>query len=239
MLTERHQQPIDVSPLLAGNLLFENFQRLLRLLRRHVAPAVYHAVNVDIDADGGLPGCYTEGEVGTFWPYAFQRCERIEISRESTVKLVDDSFGDAAQGIRFLVGIRGAVEQARERWDVEGEELFGGTGLLKQPQRDWDSGFVERADRNDARNQLLEQAVIAPTGQLEHSGFGVGLNGVFYTGKNNAEVEVWLHVCLNFHNHQFHAPVLGSFFQAFVGVDGPRGAVADGVDSARANAFAN
>jgi hypothetical protein len=72
MLAERHQQPVDLHPILPREFGFESDHGLLWRSRLHVTPPVRHAMNMHVDADVRLAAGNTQHQVSTLGANAFE-----------------------------------------------------------------------------------------------------------------------------------------------------------------------
>src|SRR5215470_10355742 len=73
MLAKRHQQTVDLYPVLLRQHGFESQHRAFRSALRHVAPAVGDAMDMDIDSNRRLLTRNAQDHVSTFRTYAAER----------------------------------------------------------------------------------------------------------------------------------------------------------------------
>src|SRR5438067_1020729 len=66
VFAEGHQERVDLDPVAFRQARLEGGHGFLRRGRRHVAPAVGDAVNVDVHADGRMAAGDADREVSTF-----------------------------------------------------------------------------------------------------------------------------------------------------------------------------
>jgi hypothetical protein len=73
VLTKRHQEAVDLYPVLLWEHGFEGGHGLFRGTPTHIAPAVGDAVDVNVDTDTGLLTPNAQHQVGAFGTNAAER----------------------------------------------------------------------------------------------------------------------------------------------------------------------
>ena len=111
VLAKRHEERIDLHPILLRQKGFQRGGRFLGCLGGHVAPSIGDAVNVDVHADARLVARDSQHEVGAFDAHPAKGQELIEIARQLAAKLFDGPPGDFMhlRGLRFVEG--GAADE--------------------------------------------------------------------------------------------------------------------------------
>src|SRR5690349_19591076 len=168
MLPEWHQEPVDLDPVLLRQLVLERSHRSFWRRARDISPPVGHSVHVDIDTDALGPARDAHGQVRAFRTDAAKRGQHVEVARQLASELAHRSPSDLTN-LRGLALVKAALLD--ERVDLPNGELGylrRRRRALQQPNRDRQTDLIARANRDDARDELLKHRFEPTLRQLEH-----------------------------------------------------------------------
>src|SRR5271165_2908020 len=124
--SERHQQPVALDPVAAGEFGFQGRQGLFRGARRHIAPAIADPMNMDVHTDEGLTARDAQGQVGAFRPDPCEPDQHGAFTGELPAHLLLDAPRDLPDLPRLAL-VEGAGGDLRIDL-VRGHFGYGGRG---------------------------------------------------------------------------------------------------------------
>ena len=157
MLAKRHQQTVDLHPVLLRQHGFESQHRAFRGALGHIAPAVGDAMDMDIDANGRLLTRNAQDQVSAFGTDTTERAQDLGVTRQypamrrhnparNRVYLRCFGFMEGAGVDSVVNGFWGELAHG-ERCACQG----------KQPMRAGQSDRIQGTDRDDTSNEQLER----------------------------------------------------------------------------------
>jgi hypothetical protein len=189
VLPKWNEQPIDLDPVLFGQMLLEDAASCFRRGRPDKSPPVSDPVNVDVDADLGGPAGNSEREIGALRPHTPKGSHYFEVARQIARELIGDTLCEISDILRLrFVETRGA-NQLCNFPDPETADFVSGRRCLEQSQRGGKRDFVSRAYGNDAGSQLVKRVSIPLFGKIEHRGVGKLLNFLPDAPNHGVDVE--------------------------------------------------
>ena len=153
MLAKRHQQTVDLHPVLLRQHGFESQHRTFRSALGDIAPPVGDAMNMDIDPNGRLLTRNAQDKVGAFGTDTVERAQKRSVTWEYSIM-------DRHNLTRHRVYLRrfGLMEGAGMDSVVNGfrRELAHGKWCArqgKQSGRTGQSDSIQGANRDDTGNE--------------------------------------------------------------------------------------
>src|SRR2546430_4450393 len=189
VLAEGDEQRVDLDPIMAWKFFLEFEHGLLRGASLHIAPAIDHAMDMNIDADAALSASDSEREVRAFGADSFERKKGICVAWKRAAVLLHRFHRDLANGCGLSFVKAAGPDQFVDSFDREFGESFRLMRLLEKPPGRRDGDFVQGPNGNNAGDELFENRFVAGVGQLEHRRLTVRADGVSNVIKRDVDIE--------------------------------------------------
>lgn len=111
----------------------------------------------------------------------------------NTSVFLDDAAGNRVNLIALALVEHGGLDEGINLLRRQSADLFRRRSAGEEPSRSHDHHLVERADRDDAGDQLRERRVVAFFRQLEQRGFGKEANRLLNTFQSQMNIEILFH----------------------------------------------
>jgi hypothetical protein len=170
VFAEGHQQLVDLYPMGPRQRSLELLQRTLRRVGVDVSPAVGDSVDVDVHPDARLAARDPQHQIRAFRTDAAQRKQDRLVTGQCALPLIDCPSRDRVNllGLSLVKGY--LADQLVDRGSSECSDLGGRSRTLEQRSGHRQHDLVARANREDARDELLKRRVVSFVRQLEESG---------------------------------------------------------------------
>ena len=146
VLSERDQQPVYLDPVPLWKLFLERLPGPLRGLRLYVAPAVRHALDVDVHTDPALTFRDAKCQIRAFGPDAVKRHQDFRIGWQRSAKFLDRADGNVVDLLGLSMMKRRGPDEIIDPGYVEARDFLRTPSNLEEPDRRWQAFLIARAN---------------------------------------------------------------------------------------------
>src|SRR5882762_10764385 len=126
VLSERHEQSIDLDPVLAREFFFQQPPCRLRRRRSHETPPVGDSVDVNVHTDLGCTARDTERQVRALRPNSFEGSHYLEITRQLATVFCNHTSREISDVVCFCLVETRRPNQLGDFLHVEATHGLGG-----------------------------------------------------------------------------------------------------------------